>query len=198
MREKRNGILLKGKNDGSGRCFVATERVSAGVTTEVIEYLVVDHFAEDAARRAACRAADETGDHGARDGSADGTDRSSEQADSCASFRTGESERDTAGRASDCTNGSASLACAVAGIDAVRTAFRARRHQARLGVGPIVILRSTRRNETWLERLIIVVLVQVRIVRGMRTVGMGGEVCVTHGRPLPAGPCHRTGAVRPT
>src|SRR5258706_5845521 len=85
--EKNERGTAEEKNYGSGRCFVATEHVSAGVTTEVIEHLVVDHFAEHRAGCAACRAADETSDHGTCDGTAHGTGRSREHADRFGGFR---------------------------------------------------------------------------------------------------------------
>jgi hypothetical protein len=120
------GILLKEKNDCSGRCFGATERVPAGVAAEVVEYLFIEHFAEDRAGRATGRAADEAGDHCTSDGAAQNSGRASQYADRCAGFRTGQRECDAAGGAGDCANGSASLARAMASIDAIGLAFRTR------------------------------------------------------------------------
>jgi len=154
--EKNEGDAAEEKNYGSGRCLVATERVSADVTTEVIEYLVVDHFAEHRAGRAACRAADETGDHGACDGTAHCAGWSSQYTDRCAGFRTRQCERKAAGRAGDCANCSASLARAMASIDTIGLAFRARRDRAWLAIGSGVVRPWVRRGETLLERFILV------------------------------------------
>ncbi|KVE69758.1 hypothetical protein WI98_01155 [Burkholderia vietnamiensis] len=171
----------------------------ACVAAEVVEYLVVDYFAEDGAGRTACCAADEAGDHGTRYGTAHGTSRSGERANRCAGFCTGQGERDTAGCAGDCANGSACLACAIAGIDAIGLALRARRDQAWLGAGPGVVLLRMRWDKISLERFVILVLVQVHLVRVIRIVGMGIEARIRHGRsPPPAGSCRRIGVGQPT
>ncbi|OMS02947.1 hypothetical protein AQ731_07200 [Burkholderia pseudomallei] len=60
-----------------------------------------------------------------------------------------------------------------------------------------MVLLSMRRNETLLERFVIVVLMQVRIFRVMRIARMRVETRFTHERSPSAGSYRRTGAGRP-
>ncbi|WP_192699973.1 hypothetical protein [Burkholderia sp. OAS925] len=96
------------------------------MATEIVEPLVIDNFAEDGSGGATCRAADEAGDHGAGDGSAHGAGWSNQYADRRAGFRAGQGERDTAGCSGDRANCTASLVGAMASIDRIGLAFRAR------------------------------------------------------------------------
>src|SRR5690348_129775 len=87
--EKNEGDTAEGKDYESGRCFVAAERVPAGVATAVIKHLVVDHLAEHRTGCAACCAADDACDHGTCDGTEHSTSRSGEHTDRCATFCAG-------------------------------------------------------------------------------------------------------------
>ncbi|KVF29892.1 hypothetical protein AQ846_14565 [Burkholderia pseudomallei] len=60
-----------------------------------------------------------------------------------------------------------------------------------------MVLLSMQRNETLLERFVIVVLMQVRIFRVMRIARMRVETRFMHEQSPPAGSCRHTGAGRP-
>ena len=83
----------------------------AGMAVEIVEYLLVNDFAEDGAGGAACRTTDQAGNHGSRSRAADSASRTGQQTDRGARFRTGQCERDAAGGSCDGADRAARLAC---------------------------------------------------------------------------------------